>query len=231
MLASGGAIGLGNIDALDLSATTIALREILTDNELRASLAHRAGELVDGLGASRIVSEWEQLVRNDRTHPTRTPTLSMRIATLDDAEILFSWRTDAGTQEHSRDRAVMTFESHIEWLHRSFDDVDRTILIASDAGRDIGTIRWDGLGKGNWEVSITVAPEQRGRGRAQALLAAGEHYICDAKGEVMAVATVHEANKASMALFEHAGYQSLDWSGEDSFALLAKKLRNSVVRN
>jgi ribosomal protein S18 acetylase RimI-like enzyme len=70
-------------------------------------------------------------------------------------------------------------------------------------------------------VSVTLAPEARGRGLAAAVLAAAEEAWRAAAGTAPAVlACVRPGNTASARLFEAAGYRRRDRSapgGLDAF--------------
>jgi L-amino acid N-acyltransferase YncA len=65
----------------------------------------------------------------------------------------------------------------------------------------VGTVRFDRAEDG-WEVSITVAPEARGRRLALPVLLAAERAL-DAD---TVHATAHRDNAASLSLFRRAGY-------------------------
>ena len=64
-------------------------------------------------------------------------------------------------------------------------------------------VRFDRDGR-HWEVSITVAPEARGRKLAVPILLAAERVL---EPHVTVRACVHRDNAASRSLFRRAGYQ------------------------
>jgi GNAT superfamily N-acetyltransferase len=112
-------------------------------------------------------------------------------------------------------------ESHLAWLLASLERGDRRLLVGERDGAPVGTVRWDHEGHGEWEVSITVAPECRGAGLGGPLLRAGEDWLAQAStadqalragqpraaGELAAyLAVVHADNAASRRLFLSTGY-------------------------
>jgi len=68
----------------------------------------------------------------------------------------------------------------------------------------VGTARLD-QDRGAWEVSITVAPEERGKGLASALLAGLEEHARE-RGVGILTARIRTDNAASVAAFKRAGY-------------------------
>ena len=73
--------------------------------------------------------------------------------------------------------------------------------------RSVGTVRFDRDAGTDREVSITLAPQQRGRGRAATVLACGEEFLAAQLGAGCRVtARVKVDNAASAALFQRAGY-------------------------
>ncbi|QRP45829.1 GNAT family N-acetyltransferase [Amycolatopsis sp. FDAARGOS 1241] len=132
--------------------------------------------------------------------------LAAREAVEADAELLLAWRNDPRTREASRSTGVIALADHVRWLRGVLASPDRLLLVISEGEQPVGTVRFDREAPGEWEVSITLAPESRGRGLSREVLAEGEQALSE-RHEVRAVlAAVHEDNAASAALFEGAGY-------------------------
>jgi spore coat polysaccharide biosynthesis predicted glycosyltransferase SpsG/RimJ/RimL family protein N-acetyltransferase len=216
VVGSGAAVGLG--DAVDAAV----LREVLTSTSARATLAREAAGVVDGLGSWRVVRAWEQLVVTPPAPPGPGPVVALRPAGLADAGTLLRWRNDPATRAGSRSQDPVIPEEHRLWLATTLDRPDRLLLVASDPDGDVGTVRWDRLAPATWEVSVTVAPERRGRGLAGALLAAGEAYVVGSAGARVMHAVVHGDNPASRRLFESSGYLPHDPADADGFLTYRK---------
>ena len=92
-----------------------------------------------------------------------TASLSFRLATLEDAELLFRWRNDNDTRANSRETAPVPWQSHLRWLEAKLRDDLCDVLIAEKDGESVGTVRIE-VRNDETELSWTVAPEQRGRG-------------------------------------------------------------------
>ena len=134
--------------------------------------------------------------------------LVLREAVLSDAEILLHWRNDPGTRQHARSQTLIKFEEHIEWLTSCLTDPKRILLIAENLdGSPIGTVRFDLLEPDRArEVSITIAPEFRGRQLSTVLLEIGELWVTQRHGECIFRAFIIPGNPTSIRLFERAGY-------------------------
>jgi RimJ/RimL family protein N-acetyltransferase len=131
--------------------------------------------------------------------------VTARPATEDDAELLFGWRNDETTRWASRSGDVVAWDDHVAWLRRTLTDDGRVLLIV-EAGEPIGTVRWDRLDDGAWELSITLAPAVRGRGAGRAVLLAGEAAL-GWRAPRRLVAVVRKDNVVAQRLFRSVGYE------------------------
>lgn len=211
VVGQGAAVGLGAPDDLGTATTASALTDLLTSPSLRSRLAGVAGRLVDGQGAWRIVAAWEQLVAGSSRTPSvrQTPVLRVRPAATTDASLLHAWRNDPVTRNSSRSSEPVPWSAHERWFASSLVRPDRILMVAEDSDGAVGTARWDEQTAGEWEVSITVAPQRRGHGLAGAVLQAAEAHLssrCSPSSLTAYLAVVHSQNGASRRLFEAAGY-------------------------
>ncbi|WP_326567647.1 GNAT family N-acetyltransferase [Amycolatopsis rhabdoformis] len=147
--------------------------------------------------------------------------LAAREATDADAELLLAWRNDPRTRQASRSSGVIDLADHLRWLRGVLASPDRVLLVVSEDAGPVGTVRFDREAPGEWEVSITLAPESRGRGLSRAVLAEGERWLSESHEVHVVLAAVHEDNAASAALFERSGYVE-SAPAEDGFRWLRK---------
>jgi len=215
------------------------LATVLTDSRVRAEMMLAGRRVVDGLGAWRVVRTWAQA--GGRLPATDPGALVARRAGLEDARLLWLWRNDPVTRASSRSSAEVAWEDHLRWLSASLTRTDRLLLVVEDPGGPgglggiggiVGTVRWDLVAAGEWEVSITVAPQRRGQSLARPLLRAGEvalstlstlsrlgppgaadvsqvnqvHQVHQVSQVMAYLAVVHVDNRASVRLFETSAY-------------------------
>jgi UDP-2,4-diacetamido-2,4,6-trideoxy-beta-L-altropyranose hydrolase len=164
------------------------------DGEGLARMGQAASHLVDGLGGHRVVAAMS------------SASLSLRPATLDDAERLFHWFNDPETRRWSFSPQPVDWRGHGEWLRRSLQDPDRTLWVAeSPRGSPVGQVRLDRHGA-TATLSVSLAPEARGRGLGGALIADATRRLFVASDVDSVQAFVRPDNRASLRAFEVADY-------------------------
>lgn len=193
------------------------LRAVLTDSRARAAMMLAARHAVDGLGAWRVVRTWEQALRlgpsarPGSSNQESSNRMTARPAGMHDARLLWEWRNDPATRAGSRSSGEVSMDEHLRWLAASLARIDRMLLLVTDTVGPVGTVRWDLGAEGEWEVSITVAPDRRGQSLARPLLRAAEVALSEGAQssgtDVTAyLAVVNVDNRASTRLFETSDY-------------------------
>ncbi|MBJ7538779.1 GNAT family N-acetyltransferase [Marinomonas transparens] len=129
-----------------------------------------------------------------------TEQISLRPATMADAECLLAWRNDEGTRLSSHTSEMIEMADHLNWLRASLSREDRHLYIAEQNHQAVGTVRAD-LAAGKWTLSWTVAPEARGKGVAHQML---NGIIKELNSPLLAEVKV--GNIASMKVAERAGF-------------------------
>ena len=128
-------------------------------------------------------------------------TITLRSATIEDADVLLEWRNDPETRKASHNTAEVQRDEHISWLSRTLMNPNRKLLVAEENGGPVGTVRAD-YSEGVWELSWTVSPKARGRGVAKRMVALLAHKISEPiRAEVKA------GNTTSARIAEYAGME------------------------
>jgi RimJ/RimL family protein N-acetyltransferase len=127
-------------------------------------------------------------------------------ASMDDAARLYQWRVDSDTADSSIAPPPASFDEHCEWLATVLRDPLVALYVGYDGSRGVpvGTVRLDRRGGGEAEISITVAPDERGRGYSHDLIA----YGIEAAGNVRVVARVKASNARSLRAFRALGFSA-----------------------
>lgn len=219
-VARGLAHGLGTLEDIrgDLGAAALRLDALLGDLE-----DGEDGGEIDGRGASRVVAAWDEALRRRGDGLGPDAALSARPARPDDALVLLRWRNDPEVRAVSRASDAVSWTSHRQWFGRVLADPARRLYVVEYDGRPVGTVRFDHLDEAHWEVSITLAPEARGRGVSGAVLGSAEAAFLQETERATLVAAILPDNLPSQKLFARAGYRHVPGHKDGDFDVLLKE--------
>ena len=127
--------------------------------------------------------------------------VTFRPVTLDDAEMLLSWRNDALTSQNSINTEPVGLADHLDWLKKSLKSSERRLFIALFDGKPVGAVRIDHSSEGT-ELSWTVAPEARGKGMGSRMVIGATHLVSD-----NLIAKIKKTNEASIQIAKKAGFK------------------------
>lgn len=158
-------------------------------------MSQAAAACCDGSGVVAL----RKLIAADR--------VTVRRATLSDAEAVWTWRYADGAERYYRSATIVPFSDHADWFARAIDDSSRHVLIAEIDGRAIGHVRvdLDAVIAGTGLIGICMSPAERGKGRASSALRAAMEAT-RRLGLTRFVAEVHVDNAASGRLFRGLGF-------------------------
>lgn len=142
------------------------------------------------------------------TMASRDPSaMVLRPVTQADEALLLRWANDPATRAASRVHDPIVPADHHRWLERRLATPDDARLwIGEIDGVPIGVVRFERRTATAVEISITVAPDARGRGLARPLLDAGVAVARAAFGPMTIRADILPGNDASLRLFRGAGF-------------------------
>jgi RimJ/RimL family protein N-acetyltransferase len=181
-----------------------ALSTLIGDFELRSLLSRNSRALVDGFGATRVVS----ILRG-------AGLLTLRTAQEDDCRLLWSWANDPDVRNASFSSDPIPWDTHTSWFNRRFaespgGDVKCRIFIAeTENGVPIGQVRFDFRPDKDWDVGISLSKSVRGFGLARELITSGVRELFKNHKPSRVHAYVKPQNVASVKSFERAGFQRL----------------------
>jgi RimJ/RimL family protein N-acetyltransferase len=137
------------------------------------------------------------------------PDVTVRAATMRDADLLLAWANDPATRAQSFQPDRIEAASHERWLAERLASPSSRLLIGIKGLMPIGQVRFDRNPDGTVEVGISVAADARNRGLGRSLLAAG---LAAARrdgslGVRTFVAHIRLDNDVSAALFRGAGFR------------------------
>lgn len=128
--------------------------------------------------------------------------------TWDDSADLLRWRNDPVTRANSRATQEVNSVDHYAWMvaYMTPGRPHGEAWIADVDGTSVGVVRVNPA----CEVSITVAPEHRGKGYSKQML----KQVCEKMKHGDLYAEIRQSNAASRYIFELAGFKLIDESDE-----------------
>ncbi len=166
----------------------------------------------------------------------------LRRASLDDAELLFSWANDIDVRRNAFRQQEILWDEHVKWLKGKLQDENCRIYIGYITAemmadmtymseKPIGQIRLDSS-DGTSEIDYSVVSAFRGRGYGTRLLEEAMRLAADGCRKFSAC--VKKSNPASMRVFEKCGFAMTQDRGdyvvlERECAKTADARRPSVV--
>ena len=135
------------------------------------------------------------------------PRISLRPATLDDAELLLEWRNDPSTRSRSLDPSVIELEPHVAWLGRRLGNpANCRVYIAERDEHPVGQLRVERAAAAQGIVSVSLDAGARGTGLGAELIATGTVRAASELSLSQVTAIVKDDNLASFHAFTKAGY-------------------------
>jgi len=139
----------------------------------------------------------------------QSPKFNFRPAGAHDEDILLKWRNDADTRAMSFSTEIVTPEQHHTWFSRSLRSPNRKLLIGLLENALVGTVRFDMFPDGSSaEISVTLAPDMRGRHLSGLLIKFSCDYYFESLGRRIPIkAEIKPGNTKSIRAFEYAGFK------------------------
>lgn len=140
--------------------------------------------------------------------------LAVRQAQPEDAMDVLRWRNDSHTRGMSRSCGLIAEKEHRTWFGQALRDPDCCLIIGEHLGVSVGMVRFN-RGQGDeWEISINVAPEMRGKGLGKKLLTAALSHFAVEHPDASLSAEIRSLNMASKHLFESMGFSLVSCIGD-----------------
>jgi len=169
------------------------LASLMGSAELRSKMSNKGRALVDGYGASRVLSFFD-------------PRISLRSAEDCDCRLLWEWANDPLTRAMSFSSEPIPWEAHVSWFQAKLADPKAIVYIAADMhGQPVGQLRFL-TGEDRATISISLVPEWRGRGLALEIINVGVEKFFRMSNVRAIDAYIKPGNAASLRLFPRAGF-------------------------
>lgn len=191
-----------------------AIGGLLGDAERRSAMATLGQRLIDGSGASRVVSAllgWP---------------LTLRPVTDSDCRLVWTWANAPEVRAVSFTTAEIPWEDHQRWFAGMLQKAASLWFIAEDGtGQPVGQVRFV-VEDAEAVVSVVIDGRQRGQGLGTTLIAAGTGELFAATDVRLIRAYVKPTNSASCRAFLKAGYRlvgQVDYRGQPALEMQRQK--------
>jgi UDP-2,4-diacetamido-2,4,6-trideoxy-beta-L-altropyranose hydrolase len=186
--------GLGWYEDKTQETIATAVQTLLIDKSKRERFTFVGQRVfVDGFGVDRIVPY------------LKYPLLHFRPANSDDCRTIWEWANDPVTRRMSFSSEPIAWETHVQWFEHRLKDASCLFLIGEDqSGTPIGQVRYEGEKPYEVTISVSIAPEFRGRGYGEAMIALSIDELLPHPKLIHAY--IKPDNLASIRAFEKAGF-------------------------
>ncbi len=192
----GCAVHLGSAQEASSKSLPHRLNTLLNSFEVRQRLSMRARELVDGAGASRVVSV------------LRGALLNLRPARENDCRLLWEWANDEQVRAASFSSAAIPWNNHVAWFNKKLRQDGCRIWIAEDnEGTPVGQVRFDQRADGEYEIAASLSKDRRGQGLAIPLITQALQSFSTRGNSARIHAFVKPGNTASLKAFARSGFE------------------------
>jgi RimJ/RimL family protein N-acetyltransferase len=200
LAASGAALYWGDIGSRTATEIALELKRLVADQAGRAAMSAAAAALVDGLGAARVRMNCETPLRAKDGR-----IVSLRPASFADSAAMLAWQSAPGARAYARNPAAPKPGEHERWLKAKLADADCIFNIVLCGDEPVGILRFDRLPvRAASEVSILIAAGRQGLGIGSTALELGKRLLPQER----VIAAIHPENRASIRMFEAAGYHA-----------------------
>ena len=191
---SGISVNLGWYTDAAPSRVAWAMHRMLDSPGSRAERSKRGRDLVDGNGAGRVVQQ--MMVKS----------LGLRPVKESDIRLVWEWANDPVARAVSFSARPIPWENHEKWFAIKLRDPNSLYYIVQDAvNTPVGQVRYQIVGE-EAVVSVSLAPEQRGKGYGSHILKLSARRVFDETGVKLVHAYIKPGNEASVRAFTKAGY-------------------------
>lgn len=136
----------------------------------------------------------------------------LRHVTVEDCQILWEWANDAIVRAASFSSDPISWDRHIRWLNQKLNESNCHFYIAFDENDvPIGQVRFDvdSSELDVAEISVSLAPNQRGYGYGSKLIDVAIAYLFRTTSIQRVRALIKPDNRASITTFERSHFQKI----------------------
>lgn len=206
---SGGTVNFGFYNNLSLDTLSLTLKKLISNPEMRTSLANMSQKLVDGQGAIRVLTN------------LMDAELWLRDVRMNDCELIWRWANDPDVRDVSFSQDYISYDDHKKWFNEKLSDPACYFWIAVDQKDNlIGQIRFDARQNGSVDISISIAKEFRGKNYGSILIDIAVYKLFRKTTVKEVHAYIKLGNVRSLRVFEKARFKRVGMKNINGFLSL-----------
>lgn len=196
---SGAALNMGWHENLSPADIARVVTRLLGAAGLRAEMAHRGRELVDGEGVGRVLM------------PLRGKMLRLRRLREGDCKLLWEWANDPEVRAAAFSSNPVPWKEHVQWFVRKLHDTNCYLSIAlDDQDTPVGQVRFDVIKEDEAEIDVSIDRNKRGLRYGGMLISTAVEELFRATPVRAVHAFIKPENKGSIRAFENARFKRLE---------------------
>jgi len=169
--------------------------ELLANAEVRVLMTSCSSQLVDGLGADRVIRAIQER------------TIHLKQACESDCELVFLWANDPEARKESFSANLITWEEHVQWFEKKIMDKKCIFFIAFNGqAQPIGQVRFEVDGQ-DAVISLSIDSNFRGSGLSCPIIARAAEKMFNRRIVSRINAFIKPHNVRSIKAFELAGFR------------------------
>lgn len=180
------------------------LNDLMNNESVLRQLAVRNQQLVDGMGAPRVV---ETLIPSPKTQ------FNLRKAEVRDIFIYYDWANDPTVRRSGFHSEPITWEIHQQWFLKKIEDAGSHLFVLEASGLPVGQIRFERRDD-DLDIGYSLDTVVRGRGWGKFLIILGIRSLMNLDSSRLRAVVKYE-NTASRSIFHGIGF-SEDQNSSDS---------------
>lgn len=208
------ALNLGRHEDLSPVKLAQALDQLLATADRRADMAKRGRELVDGRGATKVLTQ------------LRSGMLRFRTVNEDDCKLIWEWANDPEVRAVSFSSEPIPWEQHVQWFTSKLNDPNCIFYIAMDSeGVPVGRVRYD-IDGNQAVISVSIDQKFRGQGYGRTAIRLASRELFGASDADVIRAYVKQSNEVSVRAFVNAGFKDMGTTtvcGHQAILLVLRK--------
>jgi len=192
LMDAGAITNLGCFKQLNIKTFRDAFAELFHNQKNYQKMVLRSFSCCDGLGAGRAAKRVLH----------KMSILELKLATIKDKEITFSWQADKNIRQYFNQSTTPTWAEHSHWFDNNLSNPVSSLYIIHNNNMPVGTLRLDEQCQDEYDISILITNSAQGQGIALDAL----NKISQLKENGLFFADIHQDNINSAKVFKKAGF-------------------------